>query len=141
MSAPGFLSFPALAWINSIYSQHSMGMEATCSERTFPLAWGMCTRNTARTRVFFRPMSVSPFRNSMSEFLSFRIPAQSMLKGNQQIYFTKQLAKPPKRTCLYILVHRACLLTLNYLKLFLSLKSLNMAGSFQTIYLIKSQEA
>ncbi|TNN65259.1 hypothetical protein EYF80_024548 [Liparis tanakae] len=41
---------------------------------------GMCTRNTRRTRVFFRPTSVSPFRSSMSAFRSFRIPAQSILR-------------------------------------------------------------
>lgn len=61
------------------YSQHSMGLEATCSDSVRPLGCGMCTRNTSRTRVFFLPMSVSPLRSSMSEFRSFRIPAQSML--------------------------------------------------------------
>lgn len=59
--------------------QHSMGLDATCKETIRPLDSGMCTRNTNRTRVFFRPISVSPFRNSMSAFLSLRIPAQSML--------------------------------------------------------------
>lgn len=62
-------------------SQHSMGTDAVCTETTFPLPWGTCTRNTSRTRVFLRPISVSPFRSSMSEFRSFRIPAQSMLKA------------------------------------------------------------
>lgn len=53
-------------------------------ETTFPLPWGTWTLNTSRTRVFLRPMSVSPFRSSMSEFRSFRIPAQSMLgKGGR----------------------------------------------------------
>ncbi len=60
-------------------SQHSIGVDATCSDSTFPLCWGIWTRNTARTRVFLRPISVSPFRSSMSELRSFRIPAQSML--------------------------------------------------------------
>lgn len=61
------------------HSQHSMGFEATCRDSVRPPGCGMCTRNTRRTRVFLRPMSVSPLRSSMSEFLSFRIPAQSML--------------------------------------------------------------
>lgn len=61
------------------HSQHSMGLEATCSDSVRPLGCGMWTRKTSRTRVFFLPMSVSPLRSSMSEFLSFRIPAQSML--------------------------------------------------------------
>ena len=61
------------------HSQHSMGLEATCSDSVRPLGCGMWTRKTSLTRVFFLPMSVSPLRSSMSEFLSFRIPAQSML--------------------------------------------------------------
>ena len=67
--------------IGPLCSQHSIGTDAVCTETTFPLPWGTCTRNTSRTRVFLRPMSVSPFRSSMSEFRSFRIPAQSMLKA------------------------------------------------------------
>lgn len=63
------------------HSQHSTGMEAACNDSTLPLGWGMCTLNTTRTRVFFLPMSVSPFRSSMSELRSFRMPAQSMLRG------------------------------------------------------------
>lgn len=59
--------------------QHSMGFDAVCKETILPLGSGMCTRKTSLTRVFFLPMSVSPFRSSMSAFLSFRIPAQSML--------------------------------------------------------------
>lgn len=59
--------------------QHSMGLDAACRETMRPLGSGMCTRNTRRTRVFFLPMSVSPFRSSMSAFRSFRMPAQSML--------------------------------------------------------------
>lgn len=59
--------------------QHSTGMEAVCRERTFPLGCGMCTRNTSRTLVFFLPISVSPFRSSISELRSFKIPAQSIL--------------------------------------------------------------
>lgn len=70
------------------YSQHSMGREATCRARTRPGgatggARGRWVRNTRRTRVFFRPTSVSPFLSSMSEFLSFRIPAQSMLRHKE----------------------------------------------------------
>ena len=59
--------------------QHSMGLDAACRETMRPLGSGTCTRNTRRTRVFFLPMSVSPFRSSMSAFRSFRMPAQSML--------------------------------------------------------------
>lgn len=67
------------------YSQHSIGREATWRARTRPGgatggARGRWVRNTKRTRVFFLPTSVSPFLSSMSEFLSFRIPAQSMLQ-------------------------------------------------------------
>ena len=61
------------------YSQHSMGFEATCRDSVRPLGCGMWTRKTSLTLVFFLPMSVSPLRSSMSEFLSFRIPAQSTL--------------------------------------------------------------
>lgn len=63
--------------------QHSTGWEATWRETCCPPGWGICTRNTRRTRVFFRPTSVSPFLNSMSAFLSFRIPAQSILLGGE----------------------------------------------------------
>lgn len=66
------------------YLQHSIGLEDTCKERVLPLGWGIWTRKTSRTRVFFLPMSVSPFLSSMSEFLSFSIPAQSMLFKKQQ---------------------------------------------------------
>lgn len=74
------------------YLQHSMGLEATCKERVLPLACGIWTLKTRRTRVFFRPMSVSPLRSSMSEFRSFNIPAQSMLsKGKHRaIKFTSR---------------------------------------------------
>ena len=67
------------------HSQHSTGIEEACSDSTFPLGWGMCTRNTTRTRVFFLPISVSPFRSSMSEFRSLRMPAQSILQGRGKI--------------------------------------------------------
>lgn len=72
-----------------LHSQHSMGNEATCRAKTRPGGTmggdsGRCVRNTKRTRVFFLPTSVSPFRSSMSEFLSFRIPAQSMLRGKHR---------------------------------------------------------
>lgn len=67
--------------VNSAYDlQHSMGLEAVCSDTVLPLGWLMCTRNTNLTRVFLRPMSVSPLRSSMSELRSLRIPAQSILK-------------------------------------------------------------
>lgn len=72
--------------VNSLkrHLQHSMGSDATCSASTRPGgptggARGRCVRNTKRTLVFFLPTSVSPFLSSMSEFLSFRIPAQSIL--------------------------------------------------------------
>lgn len=73
------------------YSQHSMGREATCRANTRPGGAtggtrGRCVRNTKRTRVFFLPTSVSPFLSSMSEFLSFRIPAQSMLQHTVSLY-------------------------------------------------------
>lgn len=64
--------------------QHSIGSEATWSDTSWPPGWGMWTRNTSRTRVFFRPMSVSPFLSSMSAFLSFRIPTQSILANKRQ---------------------------------------------------------
>lgn len=57
-----------------------MGFEAACRDTVLPLGWLMCTRNTSLTRVFLRPMSVSPLRSSMSELRSFRIPAQSILE-------------------------------------------------------------
>lgn len=60
--------------------QHSMGLEEACRDTVLPLGWLMCTRNTNLTRVFLRPMSVSPLRSSMSELRSFRIPAQSILR-------------------------------------------------------------
>lgn len=60
-------------------SQHSMGLDVVCRDTVLPLGWLMCTRNTNRTRVFLRPMSVSPLRSSMSELRSFKIPAQSIL--------------------------------------------------------------
>lgn len=65
------------------YSQHSMGLEAAYRDTILPLGSGMCTRKTRRTRVFLRPMSVSPLRSSMSALRSFRIPAQSMLQHTQ----------------------------------------------------------
>lgn len=63
--------------------QHSMGFEEACRDTVLPLGWLMCTRNTNLTRVFLRPMSVSPLRSSMSELRSFRIPAQSILVQRQ----------------------------------------------------------
>lgn len=62
-----------------IYLQHSMGFDATCNDTVLPVAWLMWTRKTILTRVFLRPISVSPFRSSMSELRSLRIPAQSIL--------------------------------------------------------------
>lgn len=75
-------------------SQHSIGREATWRARTRPGgatggARGRWVRNTKRTRVFFLPTSVSPFLSSMSEFLSFRIPAQSMLKTEGNCFYSK----------------------------------------------------
>lgn len=50
-----------------------------------PAALGHGTRNTSRTRVFLRPLSVSPFRSlGTSEFRSFRIPAQSAVEAKEQ---------------------------------------------------------
>lgn len=72
---------PLACEVNFAYDlQHSMGLEAVCRDTVLPLGWLMCTRNTNLTRVFLRPMSVSPLRSSMSELRSFRIPAQSILK-------------------------------------------------------------
>ena len=62
-----------------MYSQHSMGLDDACRDTVLPVAWLMWTRNTILTRVFLRPMSVSPFLSSMSELRSFKIPAQSIL--------------------------------------------------------------
>lgn len=69
--------------------QHSMGFDAVCRETILPLASGMCTRNTSLTRVFFLPMSVSPLRSSMSAFLSFRMPAQSMLPEDENPVYSQ----------------------------------------------------
>lgn len=63
-----------------MYSQHSIGLDAACKDTVLPVAWLMWTRKTIRTRVFLRPMSVSPFLSSMSELRSFKIPAQSILR-------------------------------------------------------------
>ncbi|TNN68946.1 hypothetical protein EYF80_020807 [Liparis tanakae] len=57
-----------------------MGLDETCRDAVLPAAWLMCTLNTILTRVFLRPMSVSPFLSSMSELRSFKIPAQSILR-------------------------------------------------------------
>lgn len=75
---------PAHGWLALAggHSQHSMGFEATCSDSVRPSGCGMWTRKTSRTRVFFRPMSVSPLRSSMSEFRSLRTPAQSILQAD-----------------------------------------------------------
>lgn len=64
---------------SNMYLQHSMGFDAACNDTVLPVAWLMWTLKTIRTRVFLRPMSVSPFRSSMSELRSFKIPAQSIL--------------------------------------------------------------
>lgn len=73
-----------LSAVNKDHSQHSMGKEATCRANSRPAgatgaATGKWVRKTRRTRVFFLPTSVSPFLSSMSEFLSLRMPAQSIL--------------------------------------------------------------
>lgn len=87
--------------------QHSMGLEATCKERVLPLACGIWTLKTRRTRVFFRPMSVSPLRSSMSEFRSFNIPAQSMLpkRKHRAIQFTSRLQEDMSVQYLPSLLH------------------------------------
>lgn len=66
------------------FLQHSIGWEATWRDVRWPPGWGMWTRKTKRTRVFFRPISVSPFLSSMSAFLSFKIPTQSILYHERQ---------------------------------------------------------
>lgn len=73
-----------VSWLVLHFLQHSMGSEATWRDTSWPPGWGMWTRNTSRTRVFFRPTSVSPFFSSMSAFLSFRIPTQSILGNPRQ---------------------------------------------------------
>lgn len=79
-------------WVEMRHLQHSTGTDAVCSDSTLPLARGMCVRNTTRTRVFFRPTSVSPFRSSMSELRSLRIPAQSMLsKQAEERRYNKEI--------------------------------------------------
>lgn len=80
------------------YLQHSIGLDATCRDRVLPLGCGMWTRKISRTRVFFLPMSVSPFRSSISEFLSFNIPAQSMLSKRQHRTFQLTLCRFQKVT-------------------------------------------
>lgn len=59
-----------------------MGFDATCKDTVLPVAWLMWMRKTILTRVFLRPISVSPFLSSMSEFRSLRIPAQSILSDD-----------------------------------------------------------
>lgn len=61
-----------------------MGLDATCKDTVLPVAWLMWTRKTILTRVFLRPMSVSPFLSSMSELRSLRIPAQSILRDDTE---------------------------------------------------------
>lgn len=56
-----------------------------------------------RTRVFFRPMSVSPFRSSISEFRSLRIPAQSMLSKTSRECFLYCLLTTLKEPVIYLL--------------------------------------
>lgn len=73
-----------------------MGFEATCRDSVRPLGCGMWTRKTSLTLVFFLPMSVSPFRSSMSEFLSFRIPAQSTLLG-RRVHACPSVPDVPRR--------------------------------------------
>lgn len=70
---------PSTIWHKN--SQHSMGLDATCSDTVLPVGWLMWILKTILTRVFLRPMSVSPFLSSMSELRSFKIPAQSILSG------------------------------------------------------------
>lgn len=70
--------------VSVCHLQHSIGFEVVWRDTVLPLGWLMCTRNTNLTRVFLRPMSVSPLRSSMSELRSFRIPAQSILGQRQR---------------------------------------------------------
>lgn len=77
-----------------MYSQHSMGLDATCKDTVLPVAWLMWIRKTIRTRVFLRPMSVSPFLSSMSELRSFKIPAQSILSSADTRRKSWSLPKP-----------------------------------------------
>lgn len=87
LRTPSFLG-PQWLWLQCVSCirdlQHSMGLEEACRDTVRPLGWLMCTRNTSLTRVFLRPMSVSPLRSSMSELRSFRIPAQSILREKTQ---------------------------------------------------------
>lgn len=79
-----------------MYSQHSMGLEEACRDTVLPVFWLMWTLNTIRTRVFLRPMSVSPFLSSMSELRSFKIPAQSILLNTRD----KEFAASQNITCI-----------------------------------------
>lgn len=95
------ISYCRAVVIKTSNSQHSMGREATWRARTRPGgatggARGRCVRNTKRTRVFFLPTSVSPFLSSMSEFLSFRMPAQSMLQ-NIIVFYSKFIERSVER--------------------------------------------
>lgn len=74
-------------------SQHSMGLDAACKDTVLPVGWLMWTRKTIRTRVFLRPMSVSPFLSSMSELRSFKIPAQSILRYVWRLVWDEQLCQ------------------------------------------------
>lgn len=71
-----------------------MGLDEACKDTVLPVAWLMWTLKTIRTRVFLRPMSVSPFLSSMSELRSFKIPAQSILCKWRQ-----KMKSLPKSAC------------------------------------------
>lgn len=88
-----------------------MGLDATCKDTILPLGWLMWTRNTILTRVFFRPMSVSPFRSSMSELRSLRIPAQSILwhRKNVNVLGTDS-TNPFRSTKMCIILLDSCLI-------------------------------
>lgn len=52
--------------------------------------------------MFFRPMSVSPFLSSMSAFLSFRIPTQSILGDTRQQLRPSMEPQVSKGSCLAV---------------------------------------
>lgn len=102
------------SYATKYFLQHSIGWEATWRDMRWPPGWGMWTRKTKRTRVFFRPISVSPFLSSMSAFLSFKIPTQSILYHEREDIWHKISAQNDIsvvfiKNLIFFTVHADCL--------------------------------
>lgn len=102
------------SYATKYFLQHSIGWEATWRDMRWPPDWGMWTRKTKRTRVFFRPISVSPFLSSMSAFLSFKIPTQSILYHEREDIWHKISAQNDIsvvfiKNLIFFTVHADCL--------------------------------